>query len=611
MIRMMTFLALALMAGNANAQGETFLKQLGEVKVGPVNDGLTQVPFITWGGDVATFVANGGLTTSKESLYGKAGLNLKLVPGDDFHQQVRDYLSGKSPYLRGTLGMLALSSEAISQDARTRPVMVLKMTWSLGDHIVARETVKTLNELKGKKVCLQAGGPHLTLIDDSLKAAGMTWADIKVVWAKNLTGDDSPSEIFKKDKTIDACCVISPDMIGLCSGIDQKGTGAEGTVAGAHVVNSTASMSNSIADVYVVRKDYFDKNRAEVEKFVVGYMKATEDLLTWKVAYADGKGKSPQYVAALKMSQSIYGEKVLPTLENDAHGLVSDAKFDRIPGNESFFNDKDSVIGFDAKTSSALEMAKGLGFVANKFGFAKADWDYKKLSERAGVKYVPPVRAVGRVKGEVTDFSKDLDSNTILTFEIKFDPEQTTFNLDTYAADFLKVAQSSQTFGNAVILIRGHSDPTLALQNFFWAARAKGLLTGEGNNLQFKGQKLDLTDTSSVVKAIQNENLAGQTRKNQKGEVVGIDDPKTTVAAALQLSQTRAQIVRKSIEEFAQQKGLKIDLSQIQPQGVGIAEPINARPRNMQQAKENMRVEFRVIRVKAESLSEDDFNFDK
>lgn len=268
---------------------ETFEKSLGETKVGDVTaTDPVQVPFITWGGDVATFVANGGLTTQKDSIYGKAGLNLKLVPGDDFQQQVKDYISGKSPYLRGTVHMLGMASEAISRDPKTKPVMIMQMTWSAGDHIVSRSGTKNLNDLKGKKVALQAGGPHLGLLDDSLKAAGLKWTDIKVVYVKDLTGPNGPAELFKKDETVDACCVITPDMIGLCSGIDQVGSGAEGTVKGAHVLNSTASMSRSIADVYVVRSDYYKAHKDEVEKFVVGYLKATEDLLKWKKDYNDG-----------------------------------------------------------------------------------------------------------------------------------------------------------------------------------------------------------------------------------------------------------------------------------------------------------------------------------
>jgi ABC-type nitrate/sulfonate/bicarbonate transport system substrate-binding protein len=615
MIRRLLAMSIALlgvMLMMPNANGDTFEQQLGDTKVGSVDEAAqTQVPFITWGGDVATFVANGGLTTTKDSIYGKDGLNLKLVNGDDFHQQVRDYLSGKSPYLRGTLGMVSLASEVMNKDPRTKPVIILQLTWSAGDHLVGRDNLKNLNQLKGKKVCLQKGGPHLTLIDDSLKAAGLKWEDITVVWAKNLTGPDSPGEMFKKDSTIDACCVISPDMIGLCSAIDQVGSGAEGTVKGAHVVNSTASMSHSIADVYVVRSDYFQKRKADVQKFVVGYMKATEQLLDWKKNYNDGKGKSAEYTNALKLAQQIYGAKVLPTLENDAHGLVCDATFVRIPGNEAFFDDPNNLTGFDQKTSSALETALKLGFVGNKFGFVKAGWDYKELSTQAGVQYQKPVFATGRVKGEVTDFTKDLDTNTIFSFEIKFEPEQNTFNIDTYAADFKRVADAQATFGNCVILVRGHSDPTLALQNFFWAARAKGLITGDSPNFKFDGKPLNLADTATIVTAIQNTNLANQNRVNTEGKTVPIDDPKVTVAAALQLSQTRAEKVLQTFAEYAKGKGYTVDLSQIRPQGVGIAEPINPRPRNMAQAKENMRVEFRIIRVRAENLKPDDFDFDK
>lgn len=594
------------------ADAKTFESQLGDVKIGTVDTtGAIQVPFITWGGDVATFVANGGLKTTKDSIYGKSGLSLSLKAGDDFHAQVKDYLTGKSPYLRGTLGMLALASESINKDPRTKPVIVLQMTWSAGDHIVSREGLKTLNQLKGKKVCLQKGGPHLTLLDDSLNAAGLKWDDVTVVWADNLTGEKSPAEMFKKDSSIDACCVISPDMIGLCSGIDQKGSGQEGTVKGAHVLNSTATMSRSIADVYVVRKDFFDRRKDEVKKFVVGYLKATEQLLEWKKAWADGKGKSPQYVEALKMTQKIYGDKVLPTLEVDTHGLISDANFVRIPGNESWFDDPNNLTNFANKQTAALDAALKLGFVTDKFGFTKAGWDYKDISTEVGVKYVKPVFITGRVKGEVVDFAKDLDSNTIFSFEIKFNPEQTTFDETTYAADFQRLVQSAQTFGNAVILCRGHSDPTLALQNFFWAAKAKGLITGDAPNYKFQGKPLDLSDTSWVAATIKATNLSGLNRVNSEGKTVAIDDPKTTVAAALSLSQIRADSVKKAVEAFAKRKGVFIDLSQLQPQGVGIAEPINARPRNMSQARENMRVEFRVIKVSAEKLNDNSFNFDK
>ena len=54
---------------------------------------------------------------------------------------------------------------------------------------------------------------------------------MEIVFVEELTAPKGPAELFRKDKTIDACCVITPDMIGLTGGLTSSGTGAEGTVA--------------------------------------------------------------------------------------------------------------------------------------------------------------------------------------------------------------------------------------------------------------------------------------------------------------------------------------------------------------------------------------------
>ena len=596
---------------------QTFESKVGAIEVKPVAAGPRQVPFILWGADVATFHANGGLATKPDSIFGQAGLNLNLVPGDDPYAQAKDYLSGKSPYFRGTVGMCSLAAELFNKNQSTKPVMFLQLSWSLGDHMVARDTVKTLNDLKPvngkkKKVCLQQGGPHITLVDDSLKAVNLTWSDIEPVWADDLSASDkSPPEMMRKDPTIDVACVITPDMIGLCSDLKAVGTGAEGTVLGAHVVNSTSSMARSIPDVYLVRKDFYLSNRDEVEKFAIGYLKGAEELLAMKKEYADGKGKSPKYLATLKMAQSIYGVKSLPTIEVDAHGLVVDANIVRIPGNEIFFNDPNNLVGFAAKQKSSLDVAIALGYIKQPLGFEPVSWDYKAISQKVGVEYVPPVYATGRLKAEVTDFAQDVEGDTIFTFTIYFEPEQVTFPIETYASDFKRYIELTATFSNAATLIEGHSDPTLALQQFFWAAKAKGLITGSTGNYQFNGQAIQLTDTKTVLDIIQAESLAGQQRRDSRGQVVDIPDPRQTVGAALQLSLRRAENVKNSIAEFAQKMGVKVDLSVAVPRGVGIAQPVRPKPTNMTEAKENMRVVFRVVRVNAEALKEDDFNFDQ
>jgi len=187
MPRRSRFVAFALcvcLSATAGAQ-ELFSRLTGPLSVQPVpSRGVLSVPYITWGGDAATFYANGGLETTGDSIYGRSGLKLKLTAGDDFVQQVRDYVGGKTPFLRGTFSMLAQASEVIGKDPRTKPVVILQLSWSAGDHIVAREGLKTLNDLKpdpqrngGKKVRIacQQGGPHVGLLYDALGSYTLAW----------------------------------------------------------------------------------------------------------------------------------------------------------------------------------------------------------------------------------------------------------------------------------------------------------------------------------------------------------------------------------------------------------------------------------------------------
>ena len=113
------------------------------------------------------------------------------------------------------------------------------------------------------------------------------------------------------------------------------------------------------------------------------------------------------------------------------------------------------------------------------------------------------------------------------------------------------------------------------------------------------GQPLDLGHTGTLTKLIESGAFDGVAELN----------PRETMQAALNLSRARAESVRDSIVEYAKKKGLNIDKSQIQPAGVGIREPFVAKPKNLDEAKQNMRVEFRIVRVAAEAAKASDFDF--
>lgn len=602
-----TVLCLAMVCGAAAE--EEFRSTVGPVRVGEVKDTAPLVvPFITWGGDMATFYANGGVTTQPNSIFQKQGLNLRLVAGDNFIQQVRDYMEGKSPFLRGTMRMMGIASEVIGSDPKTKGVVILQMTWSAGDHMVVRENVKTVADLKGKTVVLQKGGPHVGMLDDILKTAQLSWDDIKVNWASDLTGSPNcPAEIFRKDPNIAACFVITPDMIGLCGGLQDTGTGAEGSVKGSRVLVSTADLSRSIADVYVCRKDFYDANKDLITKFVAGYLKACEEVLDLKKAFETSG--SPEYMKLLQLTQDIYGKQVIPTLEEDAHGLLCDCTFVGYPGNVAFFTQPNNLSGFEAFQESALNLAVSRGYAKVKTGLFPSGLDY---NSPAFTQYLTKVDAqrgerfrAEAVQDEIEALSTggQLDDRTIVSFTINFEPNQETFSAVQYGSEYQRVVEMASRYGNAVIAIRGHADPTKTLLDLVQAGTRKGLLKRSGTSgnysYSFNGKPLDLSMTNTIVSLI------------ESGEFDGIPEfnPRETMQAALNLSRNRAETVRESIIAYAKSKGITLDVSQMQPVGVGIREPFIAKPANMEQAKQNMRVEFRLIRVTAEAATSSDFDF--
>ena len=77
------------------------------------------MPLIAWGADGTVAYANGASLHNKGGLLGDAGLSLNLSLVDRFETQLEAYLSCKTPYLRGTLGMLAAAAPVTEFDPRT------------------------------------------------------------------------------------------------------------------------------------------------------------------------------------------------------------------------------------------------------------------------------------------------------------------------------------------------------------------------------------------------------------------------------------------------------------------------------------------------------------
>ncbi len=517
------------------------------------------VPLITWGGDVATIHGNGDAdTTAQGSVFASQGLNLKLVRKDDFKGQVEDYLAGRTPYLRGTMGMLNMAAGVLDQDPRTKPVIIYQMTWSAGgDCLVVKEGINTAKDLKGKTIALQAYGPHVDYLAKILKDAGLSVNDVTIKWTADLTGtSNSPAAALQEDTSIDAAFVIIPDGLMLTSN-GAVGTGSEGSVRGARILLSTKTANRIIADVYAVRSDYFQAHRAEVQSFVHGLLQAEEAL---RGIMKQRESRKDEYRTMVTAAATILLDS--PQAIADTEGLLADCEFVGFQGNTRFFGDANWPRNFSSLTSEIQTSFVSLGLLSGSVALAQAEWDYNQM--RAGLTGVDAVEAPRFRKEAVTKAVAKkqalgtLGEGELFSFEIYFQPNQNTFPAEQYTDAFNRVVELAATYGGAVITVEGHSDPLGYLRN-------------------------------------KKEGAAQVLLKQQK-------------QAAKNLSMTRALSVRDAVVGFARGRNVALDDSQFTTLGHGIMQPKAGMcgqdpcaPQTKEEWLANMRVVFRVIQMEAEA----------
>ncbi len=554
--------ALAFACGGAAAQGQFVqsppLAQVVTTPVGTVASGPVQVPIITWGGDIATILANGNAKgTAKASILGKLGLNLRLSREDVFARQLEAYLAGRSPYLRGTLGMINMAAEAAGRDPRTKPVVIHQLTWSAGgDALVVRQSVRTTKDLKGKTVALQAYGPHVDYLSKILADAGLTPKDVNLRWTADLTaGAKSPAAALH-DPKVDAALVIIPDAMALTSA-GTVGTGAEDSVKGARILLSTKTANRIIADVYAVRADYFQANRPEVEKFVRGLMQG-EEALRKLVAAKASRGAEYKEVMAAAARELLDSPQALAEVE----GMFQDAEFVAVAGNAAFFTRAENPRNFATLNREIQSAFVSLGLVARAAPLEHAQWDYRQFGAAADVAAAPEARRFDSDKVASMVARKQsqgrLGEGELFAFEVYFKPNQDKFTADLYSDAFKRVVGLAATYGGAIITVEGHSDPMAYL-------RAK-------------------RDGSPEV-------VLGRTQQSAKN-----------------LSLSRAIAVRDSVIAYGRAQGVSLDPSQFAVIGHGITQPKTGvcgadpcAPKSEAEWQSNMRVEFRIIQVEAEA----------
>ncbi len=555
--------ALATLAASPAAAAPKFvdsppMRDVVSAGVGAVAGGPVQVPLITWGADIATIYANGNsLTTAAGSIFAAEGLNLRLARQDSFVRQVEAYVRGESPYLRGTMGMISLASEVLNRDPRTKPIVIYQLSWSEGgDALVVGAGISQASDLKGKRIALQAYGPHVGYLAKILADAGLGLDQVTLKWLPDLTGTaDTPMAALQAGEA-DAAMVVIPDALALTSG-GNVGTGAEDSVRGARILLSTKTANRIIADVYAVRSDYLEANRDRVQAFVAGLLKGQEglaDLVKNQSANADSYRRTMAAAAEILLDSA--------QAVADTEGLYADANLVGFKGNVDFFATPNYPRALGRISDELQTSLVGAGLLSTKSAFEHPQWDYEDLKQ--GLRYADQVEVPAFVPEQVASVvarrqqQGTLGEGTLFSFEVFFKPNQNDFAADLYKESFERVIDLASTYGGAVITVEGHSDPLGYLR-------------------QKKAGETDL--------------VLGRIKQSAKN-----------------LSLSRAVAVRDSVMGYARTNGINLDPSQFAVVGHGITKPATGAcgsdpcaPKTEDEWLSNMRVEFRIIQVEAEA----------
>lgn len=241
--------------------------------------------FIGWAPIAAM---NDGLDANEGSrMTEEFGVKLGINVIGETDQLIAALKSGDVDFIFTTTDILPMLMEKGGKDAKGNTVapsdlVVLEAQQFValvdsrgGDVIVVDPSIKTVEQLRGKKVACALGWPSNTMLDYVLKAGGFTMDDLNVsedgsVFTPtspnkvNILGFASPTKAKEayENGSVDAAVVWSPDNFA-----------CEEARPGTRELFTSADMPYTIVDVLVAKKSTLEKKKD-------AFMKLTKALLT-------------------------------------------------------------------------------------------------------------------------------------------------------------------------------------------------------------------------------------------------------------------------------------------------------------------------------------------
>ncbi|HVS29981.1 MAG TPA: phosphate ABC transporter substrate-binding/OmpA family protein [Thermoanaerobaculia bacterium] len=252
-------------------------RDAGSAGVSPVNLGgsgkLTRplvVAINTWAGHAPGVVYNNGLDPNAGSSYRRRlGMDVKFVLIEDPAAKLAALRNGDVDIMWNTVDNWAREA-AVLAEQNQRAKSIILQDWSRGgDGIVSLNTIKSIEDLKGRKIsCTQFTPSHFLLLY-LLSQSGLSPQDRTAVERNIVFTQDAPAAAAMfKARQVDAAVTWEPDLSGAVTAREDE----------AHILVSTTAASNIIADTLVARQDIIDQAPDTIRSFIHGWFQGIEAI---------------------------------------------------------------------------------------------------------------------------------------------------------------------------------------------------------------------------------------------------------------------------------------------------------------------------------------------
>jgi len=292
----------------------------------PGKDRPLRVGIVTWPGYAGGIMANDGFKPNLDSIYGRNHkLKVEFTLQEDIDVRNKLFAKGGQDGLDivwSTVDFWANELPGLRDTINARAIM--QVDWSQGgDAIVAADpNIKSIEDLRGKKIALAQFTPSHWLLEYSLSNSSLSDAAQREIYGNLVFKTASPDALadYVAGK-VDAAVVWEPDVE------------ASKKRSGTHIITSTQTATNIIADVMVAREDLI-KNHPEVVKgFVQGWLEGTI-----------AANRDPRRVVDLLMqNEPVYKDlgaestrRTLPTVK--WADMADNARMFGLDGKEPFFD---------------------------------------------------------------------------------------------------------------------------------------------------------------------------------------------------------------------------------------------------------------------------------